>query len=115
MKIIIYSEAILIFLLCSGVDLIQLKNYFGSSNEFIKSIYRDYKPNYPNERKFVNNAVQKELHDKHIFTHVEWHMVCYYLVCETENDLFTWVDNIMLESEIALPTAFKRFSPDSHQ
>ncbi|MBQ2995239.1 MAG: A/G-specific adenine glycosylase [Peptococcaceae bacterium] len=61
------------------------------------------------------NAVQKELHDKHIFTHVEWHMVCYYLVCETENDLFTWVDNIMLESEIALPTAFKRFSPDSHQ
>lgn len=60
-------------------------------------------------------AVEKELHDKHIFTHVEWHMVCYYLTCDCENDLFTWVDDDALEQEIALPTAFKRFSPDNLQ
>ncbi|KAI3469715.1 hypothetical protein Pfo_026378 [Paulownia fortunei] len=42
------------------VDLIQLKKCFGSSNEFIKSIYRNYKPNYPINRKFSDNAFQKE-------------------------------------------------------
>ena len=58
-------------------------------------------------------AVEKEIHDKHIFTHVEWHMVCYYLICECESESFVWVDNGALQSEIALPTAFKRFSPDN--
>ncbi|XP_047955018.1 cellulose synthase-like protein G1 [Salvia hispanica] len=33
----------------------QLKEYYGSSNEFIKSIYRSYKPNYP------TNSLQKEV------------------------------------------------------
>lgn len=60
-------------------------------------------------------AVEKELHDKHIFTHVEWHMVCYYLICETENDLFTWADDETMAHQIALPTAFKRFSPDNQR
>ena len=60
-------------------------------------------------------AVEQELHDKHIFTHVEWHMVCYYLTCEMENELFTWADDVTLEKEIALPTAFKKFSPDNLQ
>ena len=55
-------------------------------------------------------VVQKELHDKHIFTHVEWHMVCYYLECESENTQFTWVNADALQNEIALPTAFKKFS-----
>ncbi|MBQ1220526.1 MAG: NUDIX domain-containing protein [Peptococcaceae bacterium] len=54
--------------------------------------------------------MQKELHDKHIFTHVEWHMVCYYLECESENAQFTWVNADALQNEIALPTAFKKFS-----
>ena len=58
-------------------------------------------------------AIQKELHDKHIFTHVEWHMVCYYLECESENDMFTWVNDTALQTEIALPTAFKKFSPNN--
>ncbi|KAK4425535.1 Cellulose synthase-like protein G2 [Sesamum alatum] len=43
------------------VDLVQLHKCFGTSNEFIKSIYRNYKPNYPNERKFSDDALQKEL------------------------------------------------------
>lgn len=55
-------------------------------------------------------AVKKELHDKHIFTHVEWHMVCYYIDCANENNFFTWVDGATLAQEIALPTAFKKFS-----
>ncbi len=55
-------------------------------------------------------TIEKEVHDKHIFTHVEWHMVCYYLQCDSENDVFVWVDDAALEQQIALPTAFKRFS-----
>jgi len=60
-------------------------------------------------------SVEKELHDKHIFTHVEWHMVCYYIACDAENDTFTWVEDAALSKEIALPTAFKKFSPDNLQ
>lgn len=55
-------------------------------------------------------SVRKELHDKHIFTHVEWHMVCYYIDCACENDSFLWADDATLKKEIALPTAFKKFS-----
>ncbi|KAL0388453.1 UNVERIFIED_CONTAM: Cellulose synthase-like protein G2 [Sesamum radiatum] len=43
------------------VDLVQLKKCFGTSNEFIKSIYRNYKPNCPKERSFSDDALQKEL------------------------------------------------------
>lgn len=42
------------------VDLNQLKKSFGSSNEFIKSIYKDYKPSTSREEK-VSDALQKEI------------------------------------------------------
>lgn len=54
-------------------------------------------------------TVEKVVPGKHIFTHVEWHMVCYYLQCKTENDMFMWVDGRQFQQEIALPTAFKMF------
>lgn len=60
-------------------------------------------------------TVLKELHEKHIFTHVEWHMVCYYITCDCENALFTWANQDALKAEFALPTAFKKFSPDNLQ
>lgn len=47
---------------------------------------------------------------KHIFTHIEWHMTCWIVICESvanENG-FTWVTTGQLENEIALPTAFKK-------
>ena len=47
---------------------------------------------------------------KHIFTHIEWHMKCWYIRCENEggNTDLTWVTAAQLEREIALPTAFKK-------
>lgn len=47
---------------------------------------------------------------KHIFTHIEWHMICWVAECESvaENNGFTWVTKEQLATEIALPTAFKR-------
>lgn len=53
--------------------------------------------------------VSQVLEGKHIFTHVEWHMICYYLQCEVEDERFVWVSSEQLEKEIALPTAFRIF------
>ncbi|KAL7144914.1 hypothetical protein ABFS83_07G043000 [Erythranthe nasuta] len=44
------------------VDLHRVKKYFGSSDEFFKSIFRNYKPSYSNDKKFLDNSLQKELH-----------------------------------------------------
>lgn len=47
---------------------------------------------------------------KHVFTHIEWHMACWIVTCESEGTChdFTWVSDAQLEHEIALPTAFKK-------
>lgn len=52
---------------------------------------------------------EKVLERTHIFTHVEWHMRCYYLQCGEENDRFVWADAEKMAGVIALPTAFKLF------
>jgi len=46
---------------------------------------------------------------KHIFTHIEWHMHCYYAECANENSDFVWVTEQTLLEEISLPTAFRKF------
>ncbi|MCL2568320.1 MAG: A/G-specific adenine glycosylase [Oscillospiraceae bacterium] len=46
---------------------------------------------------------------KHIFTHVEWHMVGYYIECRTRGAGFTWVSERERADEVALPTAFRQF------
>ncbi len=58
-------------------------------------------------------AVEKVLPGKHIFSHVEWHMTCYYLQCASQNDLFVWADDETMNTQIALPTAFKIFREES--
>lgn len=47
---------------------------------------------------------------KHIFTHIEWHMTCWIVTCESINkdSGFTWVTTEQLENDIAFPTAFKK-------
>ena len=45
----------------------------------------------------------------HVFTHIEWHMTCYYLECSRQTKKFVWVKKEQLDSEITLPTAFKLF------
>lgn len=46
---------------------------------------------------------------KHVFTHVEWQMCSYIVLCERENPEFLWVTRTALEEEIALPSAFSTF------
>lgn len=57
-----------------------------------------------------NAPVHRSKNIKHIFTHIEWHMECWYGICETvaERNQFVWVTAEQLETEIALPTAFKK-------
>lgn len=47
---------------------------------------------------------------KHIFTHVEWHMMYRIAVCEavSEESGFTWFTKEEIAQQVALPTAFKK-------
>lgn len=51
---------------------------------------------------------------KHIFSHVEWHMIGYRIVLSNrESDLFedfVWVSKEKIQAEYAIPTAFKAYS-----
>lgn len=51
----------------------------------------------------------KAVSRKHIFSHIEWDMVCYYIQCGEMPEIFTWVTRENLQSTIALPTAFRIF------
>ena len=46
---------------------------------------------------------------KHIFTHIEWHMDCYFVMVteKTESDLY-WITQEEAETTFALPSAFKK-------
>lgn len=48
---------------------------------------------------------------KHIFSHVEWHMLGYYIHLKKplEGDEFVWINRSELEREYALPSAFRYF------
>ncbi len=54
-------------------------------------------------------APLRQLERVHIFTHAEWHMTCYEIPCRQTPDLFTWAEKEQMETEIALPTAFRIF------
>ena len=51
---------------------------------------------------------------KHIFTHVEWHMVGYVLEVVEPNEAFTWADASTFD-EYAIPSAFARFTEQVNQ
>lgn len=57
----------------------------------------------------VPSGILQSVSRKHIFTHVEWNMTGYYFTCDRMPDTLTWVTLRELETEIALPTAFKQF------
>ena len=57
-------------------------------------------------------APRKAKERVHVFTHVEWHMTCYYIPCRTMPDAFIWAGRKELSNRIALPTAFKMFLED---
>ena len=53
--------------------------------------------------------LRSSVHRSHIFTHVEWEMLCYCLRCGEMPPEFVWADEAALQSEIALPSAFRMF------
>lgn len=44
----------------------------------------------------------------HIFTHVEWHMTCYHIDCKYAAPNLQWFSPEELDSQVALPTAFRQ-------
>ena len=56
-----------------------------------------------------NCEVEKIKKAKHIFTHIQWEMICYYIACEAPFGNYVWADSEALEKEYSVPTAFKKF------
>lgn len=48
----------------------------------------------------------------HIFTHLEWHMSSWKLLCKTESSEFIWVTREELDEDYSLPGAFKFFNTE---
>ena len=46
---------------------------------------------------------------KHIFTHVEWHMTGYEILCESESPDFVWETAEEIRRAYAIPTAFRAY------
>lgn len=47
---------------------------------------------------------------KHIFSHVEWHMIGYEVTVAAENPALTWADAETIRKTYAIPTAFRYFT-----
>lgn len=54
-------------------------------------------------------SIIRQVEAKHIFSHVQWDMVCYYIPCDMCEGDFLWIDKRELNTKYALPTAFKQF------
>lgn len=46
---------------------------------------------------------------KHIFSHVEWHLIGYRVECESQADAFAWGTSEEIHEQYAIPTAFRYF------
>ena len=53
--------------------------------------------------------VQRRLERRHIFTHIRWDMVGYYIEVDRMEGSFRWFTGERIEAEAALPTAFRQF------
>ncbi len=58
------------------------------------------------------SAVTGVARRKHIFTHVEWDMLCYAVECAERPPGFTWADRRALSGRYPLPTAFRKLLKD---
>ena len=53
--------------------------------------------------------VFRKIERKHIFTHIRWDMVGYYIEVDRPEGGFQWFTGERIEAEAALPTAFRQF------
>ena len=54
-------------------------------------------------------GIYKQVERKHIFTHIEWRMCGMYLEVKEPVGEFVWLTGAEVESQAALPTAFRQF------
>ena len=54
-------------------------------------------------------GIEKAVHKTHVFTHLEWKMVCYSLSCGRATTDFIWASPEELSQTYSLPTAFRIF------
>lgn len=54
-------------------------------------------------------SVDKVLHRTHVFTHIQWNLTAYYFSCSCAARQFVWADEVQIQRDIALPSAFKQF------
>ena len=66
-------------------------------------------PSALQEKGILNAEIMPMKNQKHIFTHVEWHMDCYFVNVfdKTDSDLI-WLTQKDAEESFALPSAFKK-------
>ena len=65
--------------------------------------------NWLDKHKLSVRMIRKADSGRHVFTHLEWHMTSWRILCRAENPDFTWADRAELESVYSLPGAFKHF------
>ena len=53
--------------------------------------------------------LKRQVERKHIFTHIRWNMRGIYLEVERQEDGFCWLTAEEIETDAALPTAFRQF------
>lgn len=53
--------------------------------------------------------IQLEYQYTHVFSHVEWRMTAYYLLCRQMTPEFHWVTLEEMETEVPMPSAFRPF------
>ena len=58
---------------------------------------------------FQASAAESLGNAKHIFTHVEWHMIGYRIECKAFSPEYVWVTPAEIERIYSVPTAFKHF------
>ena len=58
---------------------------------------------------FQASAAEPLGNAKHIFTHVEWHMIGYRIECKAFSPEYVWVTPAEIETIYSVPTAFKHF------
>ncbi|MBR3719195.1 MAG: A/G-specific adenine glycosylase [Firmicutes bacterium] len=59
------------------------------------------------KERFHTASVQPLGKAKHIFTHIEWHMIGYLAECKEESGVYRWATKEELDTEYSIPTAFK--------
>ena len=87
-----------------------LKGMYEFPNKNQKLIYEEVL-NYLKIEKFKFKKIKKLTEAKHIFSHIEWHMIGYYIFLEEmpKNKNYIWSNLEDLNEKYAIPSAFSTY------